>query len=266
MSYQNKGVNILTQLGLTTRQAETYLAIIELEQPTVRAIAQTLQIARAEAYRITTELQKRGLIKKIITTPTAFRAAPLSEGFSILIERNAEKDKEIRNEAKQFLRNYKNNNTKKPSQENAQYCLTSGFKPADRNYSKELSETQTSKDCILEWRGFLSVVDSHFEGVKGAIQRGVKFRYITYVPEDTKIPQIIQTLTETGSFEVKSALTIPKAHIDIFDKKIGHIMIKPNDDLKRVEVLRLQNPALAELMQDYFELKWQSATTPRWHK
>lgn len=94
MNNKDNGVNIFTQLGLTNRQAEVYLATFELGKPTANSIAQTLQIARSEVYRATPELQKLGLIKKIIKNPVAFTATPLSEGLSILLQRNAEKHKE----------------------------------------------------------------------------------------------------------------------------------------------------------------------------
>lgn len=264
MSNQNNGVNIFTQLGLTNRQAEVYLAIVKLEQPTAKSIAQTLQIARAEVYRATPELQKLGLIKKIITTPTAFKATPLSEGISILLQRNAEKHEAIRNEAKQFFRNFKNRNREKPNQENAQYYLTSGLKPALRDYLKDLSEVQTSRNCIFNWRCILNGINSDFEQHKNALERGVKIRFITHIPEGEKMTQSIKTLMKTGSFEIKCVSTAPKAFTDIFDKKSVHIITLPNDS--GIEVLRSNNPAVIELAQDYFELKWQVATTPCWHK
>lgn len=260
MSQQDNGVNVFTQLGLTKRQAEVYIAIVRLGQTTATSIAQTLQIARAEVYRATAELQKLGLIKKLVTTPTTFKATPLSEGLSILLQRNAEKHKATRNEAKQFLRNFKNYNREKPNQENAQYYLTSGSKPVDRQYLRDLSEAQTSKDCILEWRIILMIVNRDFEAINEASERGVKFRYITHVPEGEKVPRTIQTLMKTGSFEIKSVSVMPKAKLDIFDKKLVHI-ITSLDSPREIEVLRSNNPAVIDLTQDYFELKWQSATT-----
>lgn len=268
MSNQDDGDDIFTKLGLTIRQAEVYLTIVKLGQPTVKSIAQTLQIARAEVYRATPELQKLGLIKKIVTTPISFRATPLSEGLSILLEHNAEKHKEIRAKSEQFLRNFKNCNREKPSQENFHYRLTSGFKAERREFSKGLRELQTSSDGMFFWRGILFVICSNFENYRDALKRGVKFRYIVNIPEDEKMPQIIQTLKETGSFEVKSASIVPKVGIDILDKKNAHIITATNaDDSENaeIEVLRSNYPAVVALFQDYFELKWQSAT-PRWHK
>jgi len=265
LGQKDDDLSVFTQLGMTIRQAEVYIAISKLGQATVKSIAQTLQIARAEVYRATPELQKLGLIKKIVTSPTAFRATPLSEGLSILLERNVEKHKEIRVKSEQILRNFKNHNREKPSQENL-YYLTLGFKPVKREYLSDLSKVQTSKDCILDWSVVLQMVNGYFEYFKEALEKGVKIRYITHISEDTKMPQNIQTLTKMGSFEVKSASTIPKANIDIFDKELVHIVTLPNFNLKEIEVLRSNNSAVIELIQEYFELKWQSATTPCWHK
>jgi len=62
------------------------------------------------------------------------------------------------------------------------------------------------------------MLDRHLDDYKNAIERGVKIRHSEDIPEGAEMPQIIQTLIETGSFEVKSA-PIPKAGISIFDKK-----------------------------------------------
>jgi sugar-specific transcriptional regulator TrmB len=238
------------------------MAIVELGQPTAKSIAQTLQIARAEIYRATTELQKLGLTKKIISAPIAFKAVPLPEALSILLQQKAEKHKEIQAKAEQFLQNYQNHNKEKPSQENARYYLTSGERAEEREFVRNLAETQTSMDCILEWKVVVHVVNKHFEELKEALERGVKIRYITYIPEGEKIPENVQTLTKTGSFQVKSASTTQKAGIDVVDKKLVRLITFPNANLKEIEVLRLNHLEIVDLAQEYFELKWQSATTP----
>jgi sugar-specific transcriptional regulator TrmB len=260
LTFENEDLRIFLQLGMTMQQTKVYIALNKLEQATVKTIAKTAQMERAEVYRAIAKLQKLGLIKKLVTTPTVLRATPLSEGLTILLQLNAEKHKEMRAKAEQFLRNL-NHNRQKSSQESSQYYLTLGPKPVERDYIRDLSETQTSKDCILDWKSILYVINRTFEYVKEALERGVKIRYVTHIPEGTNMPQIIQTLTKTGSFEVKSASTIPKAGIDIFDKKIVHIVTSPTY-LEEIEVLRSTNSEIVELEQDYFELKWQSATTP----
>lgn len=266
MVANSESLDIFRELGMTTQQTKVYLALSRLEQATARAIAVAAQMDRAEVYRVIPELQKRGLIKKIITTPVAFRAIPLSEGLKILLQENAEKHEETCRQAEQFLRNFSNHNRKKPSQEDTDYCLISGLKAEECEFLRELKELQNSKDGIFDWRFLLFGINRYFEENKAALERGVKIRNITHIPEDEKMPQSIQTLMKTGSFEIKSTSTIPKASIDILDKKRVHIIILPNSDIRKVEVLRSQNLDIVELAQDYFDMKWQSATSPSWHK
>jgi sugar-specific transcriptional regulator TrmB len=265
MVFNSKSLGIFRELGMTTQQAKVYLSLSKLEQATVKTIAIDAQMARAEVYRVIPELQKSGLIKKIITTPISYKAVQLSEGLSILLHEETEKHKEKLSNAEQFLQKFRNHNREKPSQENSKYYLTTGLKAVTREYLIDLQKTQESKEGIISWRAILHLVGRDFEYLEEALERGAKFRYITHIPEGEKMPQNIQTLKKTGSFEIKSASVIPKAELDIYDKKIVHIII-PGSGVKEIEVLRSDNPAVVDLLQDYFDMKWQTATTPCWPK
>ena len=258
MSLKDVDIRIFIDLGVTIRQAEVYLAVVELGQPTVKAIAQNLKIARAEVYRATAELQKLGLIKKNITAPISYRATPLPDGLSILLQQNIERHEETRAKAEQFFREYRSN-TEKPSQEDANYYLTSGVRAEEREFSKNLASTHTSMDCLLEWRVVVHVTNKHFEEFNKTLERGVKIRYVTNVPEGAKIPESIQTLTKTGNFQVKSASTVHKAGLDIVDKKLVRIITFPHSNLKEIEVLRLNHLEIVDLAQEHFDLKWKAA-------
>ena len=265
MVFNGKSLGIFRELGMTTQQAKVYLSLSKLEQATVTTIAKDAQIDRAEVYRVIPKLQKSGLIKKIITTPISYKAVPLSEGLSILLEQETEKHNEKLAKAEQFLQNFKSQNRKEQSQIDSKHHLTTGLKAVIREYLKDLQNTQESKDCIIEWVTLLYLADRDLEYFKEIAGKGVKIRYITNMPEGEKMPQTIQTLIEKGSIEIKCVSAIPKARLDIFDKKLVHI-IMPNSDLKHVEVLRSNDPAMVALLQDYFDMKWQAATTPCWHK
>jgi sugar-specific transcriptional regulator TrmB len=259
MDFEKEGVDIFTQLGLTTRQAEVYLTICKLGQATVKTIATTMQIARAEVYRATSGLQKFGLIIKIISTPTIFRAIPLNEGLSFLLQRNAEKYEDKCRQAIQFLRHIK---IEKLIPEDVQYYLTSGVQAANRQHLEDLSKLQISTDGIFLWRGILFVIDSNVEAYRKALKKGVKIRYIADIPRDEKMPRCIETLKEIGCFEMKSAMIVPNAGLAILDKKKVNIITVPRGLRKKMEVLSSNNPTVLELAQEYFELKWQSAKTP----
>ena len=117
-------------------------------------------------------------------------------------------------------------------------------------------------DCVLNWKDVMFVINKYLKELKEALKRGVKIRYVTHIPEGKELPKNIQTLTKIGSFEVKTVSTIPKAGIDIVDKKLVRIISFPSPDRSEVEVLRLNNLEIVDLAQEHFELKWQSATTP----
>jgi sugar-specific transcriptional regulator TrmB len=259
LGIKDENIGIFTRLGLTNRQAEVYLTIFKLGQTTAGACAKTMQIARAEIYRAISTLEKIGLVKRVIASPTIFRAIPIADGLSILLQRNAEKHEENCRHAKHFLRNFINNR-EKPSQEDYQYTLTSGFKAESREFEKALLDTQTSADGILLWRDVQFSVNRTFKIFRKLVKRGVKFRCITNISEDEKLPQTIQTLKKTGSFEMRFASTVPTAGINILDRKKVEFIIVPQGDYSKMQVLRSNDPALVDLAQDYFELKWQSAT------
>ncbi|XES76602.1 MAG: TrmB family transcriptional regulator [Candidatus Bathyarchaeia archaeon] len=264
MTINEENLSVFTELGMTIQQAKVYVTLSKLEQATVKTIAITAQMNRAEVYRVIPELQRRGLVKKIISAPIAFQAAPLSEGFAILLEYNAEKHRKIQRQTQQFLREFDSHN-ENTSQENSEYYLATGLRAVKRNYRSDLHGTQTSKDCILDWKTMSDAVNRDFEYIEEAIERGAKIRYITCAPKDAKMPQFIKALAKTNSFELKTVSEVPKAGVDIYDKKIIHFIVS-NTNEEEIEVLRTTSSALVELAQDYFELKWQSAKKPRWYK
>jgi sugar-specific transcriptional regulator TrmB len=262
----NENLNVFLDLDMTIQQAKVYIALNKMEQATVKTIAVAAQMNRAEVYRVIPKLQKLGLVKKIISTPIAFRAVPLSEGFAILLEHNTEKHRKIQLLTQQFLRNSEKHN-KNTIQENPEYDLTTGLRAVKRNYRADLQETQTSKDCVLDWKTMSDVVNRDLEYIKEALEKGVKIRYITCPPKDAETPRFIKTLSKPNSnaFELKTVSAVPSAGVDIYDKKIVHFVVS-NSNREEIEVLRTTSSALVELAQDYFELKWRSAKTPRWNK
>jgi sugar-specific transcriptional regulator TrmB len=256
----NEELTIFVELGVTARQAEVYLAICKLGQASVKTIAKTVQTDRAEIYRVTPMLQKLGLTKKILTTPVSFRAIPPSEAISILLHRNIEKQKELRAKAKQFLKNFKSHDSN--CREDFQYTITSGLQGVQREFLRGLKETQTCKDGIFLWNIILLTVESNFEEYAEAIERGVKFRHITHIqPEEQKeIPQKVRCLQKKGSFEIRNAASLPKAGVAIHDKKKVVIVTTSGSSMNELEVLQSNNPSVAELIQEHFEVRWRSAS------
>jgi len=256
---ENEDFRVFLQLGLTEQQTRVYLALSRLEQATVKTIAVAAQTARAEVYRVIPELQKLGLIKKVISSPVAFRAIPLSEGLSILLQQDAERHKGKQAQAKRFLRNF-NHNKEELSQADNQYTLTSGERAEMREFLKDMKGLQTGTDGIFEWTDFLYIFKTHYEEYEKVLERGVKIRRVINKPKNAQIPRFIQTLRKMGSFDIRCISRVPKSGIDIWDGKLACIITVPNSGRKEMEVLRSRNPTMLEFVQDYFNMKWQTAT------
>ncbi|MCW4003692.1 MAG: hypothetical protein NWE95_07260 [Candidatus Bathyarchaeota archaeon] len=254
-------------MGLSIRLAQVYLANAQLGQTTIRTIADKLEIDRAEVNRALTRLERMGLTQRYITNPVTFKTTSIAEAISILLQQDVEKHNKIRDEAEEFIRKLGKQNNEKLARNDSRYQLTIGFKSERYKISKEVAELHTSMDCISNWEGLLFFFSDRIEGVQEALERGVKMRFITQLPEGDEIPQIIQTLTKKGSFEIKFASTFPKGGISILDGKRVHLISLPAEvGPNRLEILRLDNQDLVSLAQDYFDLKWQAATTPCWKK
>lgn len=225
-----------------------------------------MQADRSEIYRAIIKLEQFGLTQRCLTHPLTFKAVPISEAFSLLLQRNAQKHNQIKAEAKKIIEKFIEQNNLKPRQEGTHYRVTFGKDAEIREYLRGTAETQKSVDVIFDWKLAISTSNNYSDALMNSLKRGVKARLIANIPEDEEIPRAIQTVVKTGSFEIKSASIVPKAGISIRDKKTVAIFALSNSSLKGVEVFRSKSPQIVELLQDYFDIKWQVATTPCWHK
>lgn len=105
-------VKTLEKLGLTSLQARIYLTAVTLQSASVRRIAEKSEVARTDVYRIVPTLEKLGLLKKIISTPTMYEATALKDGCSLLLQRKKEEYTEAKLKAKELIEEFQ----KKPPQ------------------------------------------------------------------------------------------------------------------------------------------------------
>jgi sugar-specific transcriptional regulator TrmB len=260
MITQDDGINLLTQLGLTTRQAQVYITLAQTGQATAKTIAKTLQTDRAEVYRAITELEKTGITQRILTSPITFKASPISEAFKILLKQNAEKHSQIQAKTERFIQKFQENNQENTNQEEHKYSLMRRPEDALNDAIKGVKYAQTSIDAILKTTLFKSSILTQSEVLKEAIKRGVKFRYIVHLPQSEKIPLIVHTYDKNG-FSIKHSPTPPQTTLIITDKKEAMVIIvkKASREKAPRQVLHSNDPNVVATFQDYFELKWSSA-------
>ena len=95
LASEDEVTQVLTDLGLNLSQARVYFAISQSGVSTVKNVSNISQVAREHIYQVLPQLQDLGLVEKIIGAPSKFRAIPLEEGASILLQNRANKTREL---------------------------------------------------------------------------------------------------------------------------------------------------------------------------
>ena len=259
---QHEDVEALTGLGLTVLQAKVYLALVKSGTATIKEISKTAGVARQDLYRITSALQKLGLVERVIAIPTEFRAIELTGGISLLLQRVHQKEAESHKKILKLMQRYQDKNVEvKPLEGGPLFILVPEGEAVILRTMKALENAQTSMDSIISWRKFsyLMLNAQKFQ-LKEALKRGVKLRFITEKPEDERqLPKIVEPFRNNYSFKVRYLLAAPLAHIGLFDKKEVFINTSTTGNLTETLLLWSNFPSLAVVVQDYFEMLWLTA-------
>ncbi len=80
----DENIRTLVGLGLSSTQAKISLALARIGPSTVSEISDASAVARPDTYRALVELEKKGLIEKIVSTPNMYELIPLSEVLSTI--------------------------------------------------------------------------------------------------------------------------------------------------------------------------------------
>ena len=259
---QDKDVDALTSLGLTVLQARVYVALVKSGSLTIKEISKTAGVARQDLYRITSELQELGLIEKVITTPTEFRAIELTFGVSLLLNRVQKKETETREKAVELMQRLKDRNAKAISEEKEPlFIMIPEKETIARKTIQALENAQTSMVSVISWRKFSDLMFNAEKFRLGrALKRGVKIRFITEKPEGAKqMPKKVETYKKKYSLGVRYLATAPPAHVALFDKKEVFINTSTKDGLTETPLLWSNSPSLVAVVHDYFEILWLTA-------
>lgn len=258
MSFQDEEVQTLTRLGLTSCQARVYLALVRSGISTAKEISKDSKVTRQDVYRVMPMLQKFDLTEKIITTPTKFKAIPIQDVISILLERRTKEISELRAKTKELVKKYGENKAKTKLQEGEnEFVLIPKDKAIIKKRRNAIENAQTSIDVIISWKRYLPSILANAKVIKKALKRGVKIRYITEKTEDkTVLPKILQAVRENPFRKARYVLTPLKILLAIYDKKGVIIITSPTLGLHKSPALWSNNPSLVALAQNHFETLW----------
>ena len=254
-------IQVLIRLGLTCCQAKVYLALVQSGTSTVKSISEVSKVARPDIYSIMDKLQKLALAEKIIDTPVRFKANPIQEGISILLNHKIKNVSEASQEAKELIKKFKGREAKKESQEDEkQFVLVPKKEAAFSRRRKQIEAALTSIDAIGTFNRLRPLAFAFQEVTKKALERGVKIRVITEKPEnENERSEIIQDFEKNPSFKLRYILNSPLAVVTIYDGKEILVTTSALTDLGESPALWSNNPSLLAMINDFYEIMWITA-------
>lgn len=261
MQTEQERIQILTELGLNSCEARVYIAIASIGTCTARSISKSAKVTKPDVYRSLKTLQERALIEKIISSPTLFKARPVGESISLLLELKDKKYKLLREKSKQLKRSFKNSIVPlEPQEAGQQFILISGKEAELGRRRKETKNAKKSIDMINSWKRFPQTAFFYAEDNKEALQRGVKIRVITEEAENSgNISKFYEDAKKAGFYRIRYATFPISAVVSIYDEKEVIIVTSPSASFGEANILWSNNESIVKVMQEYFEMLWAKA-------
>jgi sugar-specific transcriptional regulator TrmB len=260
--FKEHGEKILREMGLTHSQAKLYVALVRMHAcTTANALSKSSNVARQDVYRILEELQSLGLVEKIIANPTLFKAIPIGEATSTLMEKRREKTRILLKETAELLGEFPEENL--PAlQESHQFVLIPQGDPIVRKIEEAIKTAKKKIMVITPWRELTQWMLKLNQSWKQAVERGVKVHWITESkPQnlDSNL-EIARDFLGNPNFNLRILpQPLPMTRLGIYDHREVFISITRNQNTAESPALWTNNPTIVYMLTDYFEMKWKLA-------
>jgi sugar-specific transcriptional regulator TrmB len=254
---------VLVDLGLTQKQARVYLALAKFGPLRIMEISRISKIVRPDVYPSLEKLQRLGVVEKLIKTPPEYRAIPMNQALSSLLEAKTNQYERVR-VATEHLRGAVK--TEKPDAldelESNQFVLIPEGKVVVDRIRNAIEKAQKNIDLILSWkRASRGLADLFADSLKMAWANNVRFRLIAErPPKSQQAEELVQSFREKPMSQMRFIPYHPETVLGIYDKKHVFIIIISQSDLQSSPALWSNNDALISLAANYFELLWLSAS------
>lgn len=246
----------LLKLGLSQKEAQVYVAVLELAEDTAQNIAKKADVNRATTYVILERLMSLGLVSSIESgKKTHFIAEDPSELENLLEEQmqQVESRKKYLSEVMGQLKAIHNRNATKPS---VRYFEgADGLEALDR-FGRDELKAGTQLLSVIP----VDTVEKYFPArrkasVEERVKRKIPSRTI-YTHKDGELPEY------RNKDELRDGIYIPRSELPIE----GTVQIYPGWGVKFFNFnpsnffgVVIQSPDFADTMREVFELAWEGA-------
>jgi sugar-specific transcriptional regulator TrmB len=253
LELQDESFQVLIDLGLTILEAKVYLALVRTGEASAKTISKTSKVSQPDVYRVLTKLENHGLIERVITIPSRFKATPIDEGIAILLQRRDNQSAILHKKATELVQSFKGKSAKTTAyqEEPAQFILVPGVHV--HRIRNAVDNAQTGVLCFTTLDMFRKVRFITEDVWKRGVKRDVKFQFLIGKPHDEEVTLELDTALENnGNFEIKFMRASMPCMV-LIDKK--EVFLRTEMNLE-APVLWSNNPCIVEMIQKYFETLW----------
>jgi len=258
MDLQKEELETLLDLGLRITEAKVYLKLIEQGTIKVSVISKVSKVARPEVYRALSSLQEGGLVEKIVANPLLFRARPVEQGISILLEQKANKYAELESQSVALIRKLKNKSNHNHVDEHSQFVLVPSKQAIIKALRQSIANSTKCIDLFTSFKRLKFTCNCLFDELENAWQKGVKARVI--IEENgEQVFDFQKTCWRKPHAKIKYIQSFPKAIMGIYDSKEVFIFVENEADFTDSSALWSNNSSLVSLAQYGFNSCWRKA-------
>jgi len=259
---ESLSLEILGEFGLTENQAKVFLATTKLGTPTVAEVADASEVRREEIYRLLPELEKIGLVERLLGKPLRLKTLDPTSSITTLVnlEREKAKDRisELSMKSKKLLQTLGHHEGVSDH-----YELDSGFSLIQEKESirvglyELISKAEKQIDILFSRKDLVWLLSTQGESLRQAIENGVKIRIMSEPPSGRdRIPKILHRQF-SGEVEVPlKYLLNPNAFYIIADKSQLIIITSGVEHLPSATCLWTNNKSLTGMTSSIFEGHW----------
>jgi sugar-specific transcriptional regulator TrmB len=253
-----EGLQYLMEVGLTRMQANIYLNLLLYGKAEARTIAHWACSPRTEVYRALDELQENGLVDRELGCPLKFTAVPPSLGLQAFIDRKLHEISQIQKNLENFSNRFKSN--QEPVLER-EYKIISieGSRRIIAKIKQQHDAAKLSVDVISFLPRFLHIANQCMENYNKAIARGVKYRIILGMPNESQdLPPEMKEAHNNKSTMIKKVVGCLQVNSAIYDQKQVSFSYYPERHIAKSPLILTNHPCLVGFALNSFERTWDS--------
>ena len=259
---ENLSLEILAEFGLTENQAKVFLATTKLGKPTVAEVADASEVRREEIYRLLPELEKIGVIERLLGKPLRLKALDPMSSITTLVnlEREKAKDRisELSMKSKKLLQFLGHQEGISEHDEiESDFSLIQEKESIRVGLYELIVKAEKQLDILFSRKDLIWLVSTQGESLQEAYENGTKIRIMSEPTSGRdRIPKILHRQFPGLAEAPLKYLLNPNAFYIIADKTQLIMITSGVEHLPSATCLWTNNKSLVSMTSSSFEGHW----------